>query len=119
MIEKLLEVANRWSSTQPSAVEIQPLKTEEGQLVEITWKRDGGDTAYIDLFPHSDGFVIVQHGMYATKDRRYPCGVTRVSLPEVARNLDRLKESIAAVVMPRWTYQPTVEIGVVSSLKFH
>ena len=118
MIEEIHKSANQWKQANPE-VEVERLAIEDGELVEITWEREIGGTAYIDLFPEEEDAVIAQHGTYKTPDQREPCGVTRIRLVELRPNLDRLKHALAAVQPRPWSYQPTVDIGVVSSLKFH
>ena len=118
MIDALWNAAKKWSAANPE-VSSERIEGEDGQFVELVWTRAFGDFAYIDLFPDEADSVIVQYGTFYETDRREPCGVTRFVLSEIVPTLDRLKKTIADARPRRWTYRPNVEIGVVSSLKFH
>lgn len=107
-----------WKATTGQPINFATPSSEDGELIELTWDRAHGDRAYVELFPDSNDVVLVQYGTVSPDQNREQCGVTRFRLHEIPIGLNKIKSDLEHAVISKWSYEPTVEIGYVSSLKF-
>jgi hypothetical protein len=124
MNENLLRSVTAWKTA--NQVEMSSDAGNDEGLIELTWRRPGGDWGYINVFPDPDSgdLVIAQHGTFATPDAREQGGINRFRSSDIAERLSDLKQVVDtskaldnSKVARQW-YTPRVEIGSVASLKF-
>ena len=121
MNTEIWEEAQQWKSGFSEPVRIATPISDDGDLVELTWDRSYGGTAYIELYPDSmNGVVLAQYGMICPNGQREQRGIGRFQASGIKRELTNIKTFLDQIQrpQPKWSYQPTVEIGRVSSLKF-
>lgn len=107
-----------WKATAGETIDFATPRSDDGELIELTWDRADGHRAYVELFPDSGDVVLVQYGTVAPDANRQQCGVTRFRVNDIPHALTKIKRDLDGPAMSKWSYEPTVEIGYVSSLKF-